>query len=167
MMYYKITISMKNIFKTASIVSVSVGVLFVVLGVWGSFFTRTNVARERITTPEDASIPNALVRGPLTLKSQSDIIRFHTLKATGGKTYSEMPRQITKLDSEGRSVLDMQGKPIMIANSARDIWITATALTTALNLGIFAYIFSFFVIFIGCILGGAGVLFYLLSKKSQ
>lgn len=158
---------MKNIYKIVSVVCISIGLLFVVLGVWGSLFIRTNVAREHITTPEDASLPNMPVRGPRTLKSQSDVIRFHTLKITGGKTYSEMPRQIPKVDAEGNVVLDTQGNPVMVANSARDIWITATALTTALHLGIFAYVVSFLIIFIGFVLGGAGMLFYLLSKKSQ
>ena len=69
-------------------------------------------------------------------KPRADIIRVHTLRMTGGKTFSEMPRQIPKLDETGKQILDEEGKAVMTANTARDIWITATTLITALNLPI-------------------------------
>jgi hypothetical protein len=47
---------------------------------------------QRITTPEDASIPNAMVKDAATAQSQADVIRKHYLEATGGKTYSELER---------------------------------------------------------------------------
>ena len=113
-------------------------------GLWGLIFTQETILRENIVTPEDASIPGERVNGPQTLISQAEVIRMHTLKATGGKTYAEMPRQVEKIDENGNPVLGADGKPVMIPNTSRDIWITATTLTTALNLGVITYMFGAF-----------------------
>lgn len=158
---------MKKIFLISSILAIFTGIIMVVGGLWGIYFTYQNVVQEKITTPTDASIPNTLVSGPFTLKSQADIIRYHTLKSTDGKTYAEMPRQIAKLDESGRPVLNDKGQPVMIDNTARNIWITATTLTTALNLGIITYVFSGLVFLFGLISIWNGILFCLLAKKSS
>jgi len=84
---------------------------------------------------------------------------------TGGKTFSEMPRQIPKLDETGKQILDEEGKAVMAANTARDIWITATTLITALNLGIFAYAFAGLTLLFGLFSILTGVIFYTLSRK--
>jgi len=156
---------MKNILKVSSVLAIVAGIIMIGGGIWGISFTYKNIAQEKITTPEDATIPGVVVRGPLTLNAQADIIRFHTLKTTGGKTYAEMPRQIAKLDSEGNPVLDTEGKPVLVANTARDLWVTATALTTALHLGILTYVFSALVLLFGLISLWTGVVFCILSKK--
>ena len=149
----------------SSFVAIIAGLVLVGGGVWGIAFTYTNVARENITTPDDASIPGVPVRGPFTLKAQADIIRVHALRLTEGKTFAEMPRQIPKLDVEGKPILDKDGEPAMTANTARDIWITATTLITALNLGLFAYAFSAVVLLFGIFSIWTGVIFYALSQK--
>ena len=128
-------------------------------------FTYKNITAEKITTSADASIPNKPVAGPLTLRAQADVIRMHTLESTGGKTFAEMPRQIAKLDAGGRAVLDANGKPVMVANTARDIWITATTLTTALNLGVLTYVFSGLVILFGLISIWTGGVFFVMSRR--
>ena len=51
----------------------------------------------------------------------------------------------------------------MATNTARDIWITATTLITALNLGIFAYAFSAIVSLFGLFSILTGVIFYALE----
>lgn len=140
---------MKKILKISSALAIIVGIVLVVGGAWGIYFTYKNVAQEKIVTPSDASIPESPVRGPWTLKSQADIIRTHTLKRTEGKTFSEMPSRIPKLDEKGSPVLDVEGKLVMVPNTARDIWITATTLVTALNFAIVAYAFSGFVLLFG------------------
>lgn len=76
-----------------------------------------------------------------------------------------MPRQVQKLDTNGKPVLASDGKPIMVDNTARDIWVTATTLRTALNLGIVTYIFAGLVFFLGMVSVWTGLTFYLLSKK--
>ena len=156
---------MKKILSVSSLLVIIIGIVFVSGGIWGITFTYKNVARENITTPDDASIPGVPVRGPFTLKAQADIIRVHTLRITGGKTFSEMPRQIPKLDESGKPILGEDGKPAMTANTARDIWITATTLITALNLGIFAYAFAGFLILFGLFFIETGTVFYALSRK--
>lgn len=133
--------------------------------VWGIRFTYTNVARENIVTPSDASIPSAPVRGPLTLKAQADIIRVHALKASDGKTYAEMPSKVPQVDSKGAPVLDAAGQPVMISNPARTTWITATALTAALNLGILTYAFSALALFMGFVSIWTGITFYMLGRQ--
>lgn len=156
---------MKKLLIISTILSIVVGITLVTGGVLGIAFTYMNIARENITTPEDASIPGIPVRGPFTLKAQADIIRTHTLRTTEGKTFAEMPRQIQKVDENGVAILDETGKPVMVVNSARDIWITATTLITALNLGIIAYAFFSLVLIFGLGSLWAGVVFYALNRK--
>ena len=156
---------MKKVFLVSSLLAIIAGIVLVGSGIWSLTFTYKNVARENITTPDDASIPGVPVRGPFTLKAQADIIRVHTLRMTGGKTFSEMPRQIPKLDETGKTIVDEDGKTVMAANTARDIWITATTLITALNLGIFAYAFSAVVLLFGFFSIWTGVIFYALGRK--
>jgi hypothetical protein len=136
---------MKNLLRVSSCLAVVVGVVLIIGGVWGICFTYQNVSQEKIVTPPDASIPNTAVGGPFTLKSQADIIRHHVLGMTGGKTYAEMSRTDTN----------------------RDLWVTATTLTTALNLGIITYVFSGLILLFGAISVWTGVIFYFLSKKSR
>ncbi len=156
---------MKSLLKVSSIFAIITGFILMCGGVWGISITYKNIAQEKIVTAADASIPNVPLRGPRTLKAQADIIREHTLHTTGGKTYAEMPRQIAKLDTEGNPVLNEAGETVMVPNTARDMWITATTLTTALNLGIFSYVFSGLILFLGLISFWTGVVLSALSKK--
>src|SRR3989304_1168191 len=103
---------MKKILSASSLLVIDVGTVLIGGGTWGLTFTYKNVARENITTPDDAFIPGVPVRGPFTLKAQADIIRVHTLRMTGGKTFSEMPLQIPKLDETGKSIVGEDGKPV-------------------------------------------------------
>ena len=151
-------------FIISSVLAIIIGIVLVAGSVWGIYFTYKNVSQENIVTPSDASIPDVPVRGPWTLKSQADIIREHTLKMTGGKTFAEMPRQIPKLDGGGNPILDTEGKPAMVPNTARDIWITSTSLITALNLGIVIYAFSGFVFLFGLFSVWMGSILWVLSK---
>lgn len=156
---------MKKLLRISSFLAVSVGIVLVVGGVWAAAFTYQNVRQEQIVTPEDASIPNAKVAGPLTLKSQADVIRKHTLSRTDGQTYAQMPRQIPKVNEAGEVVVDASGNEVLVANTARDMWITATSLTTALHLGIITYLFSGLIILFGLISIWTGIVFKALSHK--
>lgn len=143
---------MRKLLNLTPLLVVLIGMFLIAAGIVAALFTYQSVAREKIVTPEDAAIPNAPVRDPLTLKAQADVIRKHVLEATDGKTYSEMPQQVAKVDATGSAVLDEEGKPVMVPNTARNIWVTATTLTTALNLGLLSYMLSGFVVLIGFVL---------------
>ena len=155
---------MKKLLATSSVLAIAAGIILILGGIGGISFTYSKIAAEHIVTPTDSAIPGVPVRGPLTLKAQADIMRVHVLKMTGGKTYAEMPRQIAKVDEAGKPVLDTDGKEVMVPNTARDIWVTYTALTTALNLGLLTYAFSSMVILIGCISLWTGMIFFRMSK---
>lgn len=156
---------MKNLLKVSAVFAFIAGLIMVIGGVWGISFTHKNISQEKIVTPKDAEISEAPVRGPMTLKAQADIIREHTLKTTGGKTYAEMPRTIDKVDAAGKVVLGADGKAVQVPNTARDMWITATTLTTALHLGILSYVFSGLFILLGLISFWTGVVLNALGKK--
>ena len=156
---------MKKILGFTSVLAIIAGTIMIIGGLWGIVFTYKNVARENITTPDDASIPSSPVRGPLTLHSQAEIIREHVLHTTNGLMYSEMPQKIAKLDQAGNAILDENGEPVMLSNDARSIWITATTLITALHLGIITYVFSGLIVLLGLISIWTGIIFRILKKR--
>lgn len=143
-----------------------IGIILMVGGTWGMWYTYKHIAQEKITTPTDASLPEQKVRGPFTLKAQADVIREHTLRSTEGKTFAEMPRTIPKIDENGEQMTDAQGKIITEPNTSRDIWITATTLTTALNVGIMSYVVSGVVVLMGCLFIWNGIVFYVISRRA-
>ncbi len=156
---------MKKLLQISALLAVLSGIILVAGGVWGMYFTYTNVAHEKIVTPKDSALPDKPVRGPVTLKVQADIIREHTLRTTGGKTFAEMPRQIPKVDESGKPVLDADGNPVLVSNSSRDMWITATTLITALHLGVLTYVFSGMVLLFGLVSLWTGIVFFALSRE--
>jgi F0F1-type ATP synthase membrane subunit c/vacuolar-type H+-ATPase subunit K len=92
-------------------------------------------------------------------------MRIHALEATGGKTYAEMPRFAT---ADGKGTNDAaaaqkypSGAPM--SNSARDIWVTETALTTALNTSYMAEQLALFGMVVGIALLLSGIGFGVLT----
>lgn len=91
---------MKKVFPIALMV---LGLVFVGAGIYTvnrGFDARDQVRDElvaqKITTPEDASIPNVEVTNAKTAIAMADIIEEHAMKSTGGKTYSELDREDPK-----------------------------------------------------------------------
>ena len=79
-------------------------------------------------------------------------MRIHTFEATGGQTYSQMGRFLTKdgkdtNDSKLAAVDPKTKQPV--ENAARNIWVTETALTNALNTSFFAEQVALFGIVVG------------------
>src|SRR6476659_6158311 len=75
-------------------------------------------------------------------------MRIHALEATGGLTYAQMPRYATadgKGTNDPAQAVQVNGQPQ--SNGARDVWVTETALATALQSGYMAEGFSNFAIF--------------------
>jgi len=156
---------MEKFLKISSIFIIVIGIILIIFGTWGIYFTYQSIAQENIITPKDATISEKPVRGPFTLMAQVNVIRKHTLSTTEGKTFAEMPRQVKKLDEKGQPILDAENNPMMIDNPARNIWITATALTTALSLGILGYALSGLFILFGITLILLGVSINILIRR--
>lgn len=145
----KVSIPRTKLFAAVAIFAMVVGGFSLIGGIFGAIYTYNQASVQNITTPEDATIANAPVRGPLTMWSQSDIITHHQLDRTGGLYYAEMDREVPQVDEDGNVVLDENGEPVMVPNEARASWVTATTLTTALGLGILSYAVSAFAIVVG------------------
>ena len=92
-------------------------------------------------------------------------MRIHALEATGGVPYSQMPRFAT---ADGKGTNDAaaaarrsNGRPV--DNAARNIWVTETALATALNASYMAEQLALFGIVVGIALLLAGIGFGILA----
>ena len=119
------------------------------------------IAAEKITVPNDEAGKatghgGKLVVGVATLKAQAEVITHHTLDSTDNLVYAQMPRTVVGFDDDGEAVLDKDGKEVMVPNQARNIWITATSLNTALMMGVMGLEISLLVM-------GLGALFMLLG----
>jgi hypothetical protein len=147
----------------ASIVLIAFGVGAIAIGAAGINEVRDNLARENIVGTPDSSIPGQKVDTGEEAKAFADVMRAHALEATDGRTYAEMGRFI---DAQGNETNDEEqaakdpesGQPV--PNRARDIWVTETALATALNVAFFAERVAVFSIVMGIalLLTGAGFL---------
>jgi hypothetical protein len=106
--------------------------------------------------PASIKLPTADIAGkPIDTGARArdfaTYMRIHTLEATGGVTYSQMPRYAT---ADGKGTNDpnaalkgKSGQPL--DNAGRNIWVTETALTTALNASYLAENVALFSIVIG------------------
>jgi len=145
-------------------VLIAFGVVVIVLGVWGISFTRDHLKQEGITfgpASDPAVAEHAeqyagqqVVTGRQAL-AFAIVMREHTLASTGGLTYAEMgrfqsaenPTDPKGTNDEAAAAKDANGQPV--SNGARDIWVTETALTTALNMGFMSEMLSVFSIVVG------------------
>jgi hypothetical protein len=154
------------------------GIIVIALGIYGFTFTRDSIEEEGITfgSIEDPAVAEhaeqwagETVKTGRQALAFAEIMREHTLSATDGLTYAEMgqyqsaddPADKTGTNDVEAAAKDENGQPI--SNGARDIWVTETALTTALNLGFMAEMLSIFSIVVGVALMLAGIGFVLLA----
>jgi hypothetical protein len=102
-------------------------------------------------------------------------MRIHALEATGGYTYAQMGRFTAKpgtppsqlaegggTDNPRYALVDPKTKQ-PVANGARDVWVTETALSTALNTSYMAEQLSIFGIVVGIALLLSGIGFGVLT----
>lgn len=151
------------------------GVVAIILGVNAYQTTRDAIKDEGITfgTADDPVVVKYAEQWagkPLETGDQArafaKIMREHTLESTGGLTYAQMGRFQSAADpSNGagtndpaKAAKDDTGQPI--ANGARNIWVTETALTTALNMSFMAERLAVFGLIVGIalLLTGLGLL---------
>src|SRR3954467_8258744 len=150
----------------ASVVLIAFGVGSIVIGFNGRDQVRSDLAQEQIVGTPDSSIPGQLVDTGSQAQAFAKIMRHHTLEATGGKTYSQMGQFLDAngkgTDDKAKAAIDPQTKQ-PVANQARQIWVTETALTTALNTAYFAESVATFAIAMGfaLLLSGIGFLVFI------
>lgn len=127
-----------------------------------------------VDLPTVAIAGKAIDSGPRA-RAFASYMRIHTLEATGGYTYSQMGRFQAKpntpkaelavgggTDNPQWAVMDSASKQ-PVANGARNIWVTETALTTALNTSYMADRLGLFGIVVGIALLLSGVGFTVLA----
>ena len=176
----------------ASVILILAGAVSIGVGALGIVQVRDQLATEKIVgspdmTPQaikagaeeaglDVStltIPEMAVAGKTIdtgeeAQAFAGYLRIHALEATGGQVYAEMGRF---LDEKGQATNDEAaaakdpetGAPV--ANQARNIWVTATALSTALNTAFFAERVGLFSIAIGAALVLVGIGFLVLTMS--
>jgi hypothetical protein len=115
------------------------------------------------------SLPTCSVAGKAittgaTARCFASYMRIHALEASGGLTYAEMPHYATadgKGTNDATAALQANGRPV--DNAARNVWVTETALTTALNTSFLAEQIALFGLVVGIALLLSGVGFVVLA----
>ena len=163
---------MKKAFPIAlmvfGLVFVAAGFYTVTRGFDAKDQVREELLAQNITTPEDASIPNARVDDARTAEAMADIIDVHAREATGGLTYSELGRFMTPdgdpagTSNEDEAVIGGDGRPV--ANPVRNVAFQASALRTSLFTSTMAFNVADLVVGLGAMMlvlgvaiGGVGV----------
>jgi putative Mn2+ efflux pump MntP len=171
----------------AAVILVLFGVAAIVLGFNGRNTVRDSLKAEQIVGTPDmtasgiaaeaksaglpatiklptANIANKPIDTGQRAREFAEYMRIHALEATGGVTYSQMPRYAT---ADGKGTNDpnaalkgKSGQPL--ENAARNIWVTETALSTALNSSYLAENVALFSIVIGFALLLTGIGFGIL-----
>jgi hypothetical protein len=174
----------------ASVILLAMGIGSVVIGLGGRSEVADNLNLEQITGSPDMN-PKAIAAeaGEAGLKNVAlptcdvanqsidtgssarcfaSYIRIHALEATGGRTYSQMGQFLT---ADGKETSDKAAAAIdpktkqPVANGARNVWVTETALSTALNTSFFAQQVALFSTIIGIALLLVGVGFLVLTSR--
>ncbi len=131
-------------------------------------------------TPAPIDTPSCSIAGKQVTNGDqarcfAEYMRIHTFGATSGLTYSQMGRSIAKPDtplkftdglgatSDPTYALTDPKTQQPVSNGRRDIWVTYTALTTALNSSYMASRLSVFGIVVGVALLLAGIGFGILA----
>jgi hypothetical protein len=166
----------------AAVILIAFGITSIVMGVNGRDTVRSNLNKELIVgTPDmtpktiaaeakaaglkNVSLPTKSVAGKTIdtgaeARIFAEYMRIHALEATGGTPYSQMPHFAT---ADGKGTNDEKaalkdpksGRPV--DNAARNVWVTETALSTALNTSFFAENVALFSIVMGVALMLTGV----------
>jgi hypothetical protein len=159
----------------ACLVLLGAGIAYIVVGVNGRNEVSNTVAREHIVGTPDmtptlireeiaksglknvSDVPTCTVAGKAvkngeTAKCFASYMRIHALLASNGQTYAQMGQFLMKdgtpTSDETKAAIDpVTKKPVQ--NTARNTWVTETALTTGLNMAFFAEQVSMFGIVMG------------------
>ena len=181
---------MKKVLEIGGFISgailVAFGVAVIALGASGRSTVNSNLKQEQIIGTPDMTpalikveaakaglknviFPTCSVAGEAITTGSSarcfaQYMRIHSLEASGGLPYSQMPRYATangKGTNDATKALMANGRPV--DNGARNVWVTETALATALNVSYMASQLSLFSIVIGLALLLTGIGFVVLD----
>jgi hypothetical protein len=124
--------------------------------------------------PDTIELPTCSVAGEeidtgSEAKCFADYMRIHALESTGGLAYAEMGQYVSAADPSdpagtndpAAAQKDADGNPV--SNGARNIWVTETALSTALYTSFLAEGTALFGIVVGIALILAGIGFIVLA----
>ena len=172
----------------ATLVLIVFGVVSIAMGVNGRNTVRDSIKQEQIVgtpdmnktaiaaeakkagLPPSIKLPTADIAGkPINSGARArdfaTYMRIHALEATGGVPYAQLPRYATA-DGKGtndttKALKGSNGQPV--DNPIRNVWVTETALSTALNTGYFAENVALFSIVMGVALLLTGIGFLVLT----
>ena len=125
------------------IVLAVVGVLLSIAGVITYATVSTTLSEQRITTTEDACLPNRDVVDPFTAYCQAMIIETHAKEATGGKTYAQLDRE----------------------DPLRDVAMNASFLRASLFTSVVAFGLSALVVLLGVLFVLTGISLRILDRR--
>jgi hypothetical protein len=175
----------------ASIILIAFGLGAIIIGAVGRSDVTQQIEQERITGSPDMS-PDGIRAGieeagldveaptcdvadePIDSGSEAkcfaEYLRIHALESTGGRVYAEMGQFLTEAgeetsDPEEAATDPETGRPV--PNAARNTWVTATALSTALNTSYFAQQVALFSIVMGIALLLTGIGFLVLTLGAR
>ena len=173
---------MRKVFELGGIIAGLVLVVFgaaaIYMGVDGRTTVRDSLKQEQITfgaadDPAVAKHASQWADEQVTTGAQArafaQVIHEHALEGSGGLTYSQMGRFVSAADpdnpagtsDEAAALKSEQGAPV--SNAARNTWVTATALSTALNVSYMAEQTALFGIVVGVALLLSGIGFVILA----
>jgi hypothetical protein len=151
----------------ASIILIAFGIGAVYMGIDGRNYVQDNLAAEKIVGTPDSTIPNQKVDTGAEARAFAKVMRKHALEATDGQTYAEMPRFMGEngqpTNDENAAAQTPKGTPQ--DNPARQIWVTQTALSNALNMSYFAEQVALFSIVMGVALILTGIGFGIVALR--
>ena len=156
----------------ASVILVAFGAGAIAIGVNGFNEVRDEISAQKITATDDAAEitdgrlePGQAIKTGADARAFADVMEFHTLESTKGQHYSEMGRFLTpsgeQTSDEAAAAKTPDGRPV--ENGLRNLWVTETALTTALNTAFFAERVAVFSIVMGVALLLTGIGFLVLT----
>lgn len=156
----------------AGAVLIVFGIVAIAMGVNGRNEVRDSLAAQQITAGDDAAEitngklqPGQAINTGARAREFARVMEFHTLESTQGKRYAEMGRFLTPTgedtSDEAAAAKTPDGRPV--ENGLRNMWVTETALTTALNMSFMAEQLSLFGIVVGVALLLTGIGFLVLA----
>lgn len=156
----------------ASVILIAFGAGAIGIGITGFNDVRDEITAQKIVAGDDApELTNGRLQAGEEITTGAEARQFahvmqaHTLKATEGKRYAEMGRFLTAdgkdTSDEALAAKTPEGRPV--ENPLRNMWVTETALTTALNTAFFAERVAVFSIVMGIALLLTGIGFFVLT----